>query len=161
MGYLKYVALAFAGLIALLLGAFAFNQIALKLAEPPPFTDGLPSTATLQAEDFAVVVTRDEDGVERRTEVWIAGTAGNTFIRSMDGTRWYANLRRDPALDLWIGGSAYRVLAQTVRDTDIADTAKRAFQSKYPKRSKMFRRFGVTSNNVVRLLPYPRILTEI
>ena len=57
-------------------------------------------------------------------------------------TRWYANLRRDPALVLRIGGAAHPMRVEFVDDAATQERVRRAFRAKYGFADRLVGWFG-------------------
>lgn len=76
------------------------------------------------------VVTGDPGGSARATTVWLAVLDGHGYIRS-SGTRWLANLERDPDLLVRIGADEYPLRAVKVRDSRTREAVLAVFREKY------------------------------
>lgn len=109
-----------------------------------------PNWSVVGGEDVPNIVTFDEDGTRRITQLWIAVVDDVGYLRSSD-TYWYANLQRDPTLVLRIGGTAHKCAVSFVDDQAHVERVHEAFRAKYPTRSKMFRSIGIRTNNIIRL----------
>jgi len=100
-------------------------------------TLALPARASAPVDWNAVagvqtieVVTVDPDGSPRETTVWLAVRDGQGYIRS-SGTRWLANLERDPDLLVRIGGDEYPLRAVRVSDSETSEAVIAVFREKY------------------------------
>jgi hypothetical protein len=80
--------------------------------------------------DTIQVVTTDADGSPRVTTVWLAVHQGQGYIRS-SGTRWLANLERDPDLLVRVGGDEVPLRAVRVTDAATRDAVVAVFREKY------------------------------
>jgi len=113
-----------------------------------------PDWAALADESTVVLVTRDADGDERVTTVWLVVVDGEGFIRT-GATRWFANLERDPRLGFRAAGSEYPLAVEFVRDPEVGARVDAAFRAKYgfansvvtffrrdPKRMRLVSRSG-------------------
>lgn len=136
-------------LVLLLLLSFVLTQVKLRFQEFPPPTS-VPDWEVLIQEEIPSVVTRDADGDRRITQVWIAGLDGEPYLRTGD-SRWFANLKRDPNLELRIGGVMLRCVVQVVSDEALTTRVHAAFHEKYPQRSKFFRRVGISTPTALAL----------
>jgi hypothetical protein len=94
-----------------------------------------PATAPIDwaaVSDASVpqIVTIDPDSGERVTKLWLVVVDGSGYIRT-GGTRWFANIERDPDVALRVGGADYPLRAKLVLDADLRDRVNEAFRSKY------------------------------
>jgi hypothetical protein len=80
--------------------------------------------------DTIEVVTVDPDGTPRETTVWLAVHDGQGFIRS-SGTRWLANLERNPDLLVRIGADEHPLRAVKVSDSETREAVNAVFREKY------------------------------
>lgn len=76
------------------------------------------------------IVTVDSDGDTRVTKLWLVVIDGSGYIRT-SGTRWFANIERDPDVILRVRGADYPLRAKLVLDADLRDRLNEAFRSKY------------------------------
>ena len=107
----------------------------------------------LVAEDgMPVIVTRDPDGSERVTKLWLVVVDGEGLIRTGD-TRWFQNIERDPDVVFRIGGYAYSLRAELVTDPQLEKRANAAFREKYGFQDRLIHPFGEPDKNVMRLVP--------
>lgn len=128
---------------------FVITQTKLHLQDLPS-SESSPDWPVLLEEEIPAVVTIDEDGDRRITQVWIAGVDGEPYLRTSD-SRWFANLGRDPGLELRIGGVMFPCTTHVVTDEGLIARVHTAFYNKYPRRSRMFRMLGVTTPTVIGL----------
>jgi hypothetical protein len=110
-----------------LLTCFAAVGVGALLAAAPAGAGGLETAA---AEDVVQVVTHDEDGSSRETKVWIVWVDGEAYLRT-HGTRWGANLERDPQAVLRAAGTEQTVRVERVEDPARIDAVVAAFRTKY------------------------------
>ena len=80
--------------------------------------------------DTIEVVTSDPDGSPHVTTVWLAVADGEGYIRS-SGTRWLANLERDPDLLVRIGAEEIPLRAVRVSDSQTREEVSSVFREKY------------------------------
>jgi len=67
----------------------------------------------LEGREVAVLRTRGDAGAVRETRVWVADEAGVPWIEAGNPERaFYADLARDPHVDLVRGGAAARYVAR-------------------------------------------------
>ncbi len=98
----------------------------------------LPSAASAQAPDWAAlaepdvveIVTNDADGDSRQTKVWVVVRDGHLYLRTV-GTRWHANLERDPTALLISGERRLSVRNEAVTDEATKDAVVESFHLKY------------------------------
>ena len=98
----------------------------------------LPSAASAQAPDWAAlaepdvveIVTNDADGDSRKTKVWVVVHDGHLYLRTL-GTRWHANLERDPIALLISGDRTLSVRGEAVADETTKDAVVESFHQKY------------------------------
>ena len=77
------------------------------------------------------VVTHDEDGAVRETTVWLAVSDGHGYIRT-GGTKWGANVKRNPDVLVRIGGDEYPLRAIAIPPEDAVYAAViGVFRQKY------------------------------
>jgi hypothetical protein len=119
-----------------------------------PVAPGTPPVdwARADQESVVIVVTNDEDGDERRTQVWLVDVEGAGYLRT-GATRWFANLERDPKLVLEVAGVSYPMQVELVHDTELSLKITAAFRAKYgweDRMSGLFRRGAVSH---MRLVP--------
>jgi hypothetical protein len=99
------------------------------------------STPVLQATDsidwgaaadegVPQIVTVDSDGDTRVTKLWLVVVDGSGYIRT-GGSRWFANIERDPDVVLRLRGTDYPLRAKSVLDADLRDRINEAFRVKY------------------------------
>ncbi len=97
---------------------------------PPPDATVPVAWASVADEEVPEIVTRDADGDVRETKLWLVVVDGAGFVRT-SGTRWLANLERDPNAVLRIGGAAHALRAEPVTDPALAARIEAAFRAKY------------------------------
>ncbi len=98
------------------------------------------------------IVTRDPDGGERATKLWLAVVDGEGLIRTGD-SRWFQNIERDPNVVFRIGGYAYPLRAERVDDESLEKRANAAFREKYGWQDRFIHPFGEPDKNLMRLVP--------
>jgi hypothetical protein len=82
------------------------------------------------ATDTIEVVTRDPDGRPRTTTIWLAVHDGQGYVRG-SGSRWLANLERDPDLLVRVGGEEHPLRAVKVSDSQTREAVFAVFREKY------------------------------
>lgn len=98
------------------------------------------------------VITRDADGSERRTKIWLVVVDGQGYIRT-GGTRWGDNLIRDPALRLEVEGSSHALRANRVTDAALIERLTEALRAKYGTSDRVIGWFRFGEVRIFRLLP--------
>lgn len=76
------------------------------------------------------ILTTDEDGSTRETTVWLAVQGGQGYIRT-SGSRWLANIERDPDVVVRIAGEEYALRAVAVTDPTLVESVVAVFRAKY------------------------------
>jgi hypothetical protein len=115
----------------------------------PPASEAPLDWAAVADEGTPTIVTRDPDGDERVTKLWVVVVDGEGLIRTGD-SRWFRNIERDPNVDFWIGGRSHPLRAELVTDPSLKQRAGDAFREKY---GWMDIPFANPDDNVLRLLP--------
>jgi hypothetical protein len=98
------------------------------------------------------VITRDADGAERRTKIWLVVVDGAGYVRT-GGTRWGDNLMRDPAVRLEVEGGSHALRGERVGDEALLERVTRAFREKYGTSDRMAGWFRFGEVKIFRLLP--------
>jgi hypothetical protein len=76
------------------------------------------------------VESTNEDGSTRTTTVWLAVRKGEGYIRT-GGTRWGANVERNPDVVVQIAGRDYPLRATRITDPVVIDEVNDVFREKY------------------------------
>lgn len=118
----------------------------------PPVAETALDWQLVADEGMPVIVTRDPDGGERVTKLWLVVVDGEGLIRTGD-SRWFQNIQRDPSVVFRIGGYAYPLRAELVTDESLEKRANAAFREKYGLQDWLIHPFGEPDKNVMRLLP--------
>jgi len=111
----------------------AIHRIAplpLLLLLASPVLAEVPDWSGVADVDTVQVLTDDEDGARRDTTVWLLVLDGQGYIRT-GGTRWGANLQRDPQLELHVGDASYALRAEFVDDEALRQRVEAGFREKY------------------------------
>ena len=100
-----------------------------------------PDWNALAAENTIEIVTHDEDGDVRETTVWVGVVDGVGYVRTT-GSRWLANIGRDPNVLVRVGGGEYALRAQAISDTALRARVNEVFRAKYGFSDAMLGWFG-------------------
>jgi hypothetical protein len=103
--------------------------LALLVAAPLARAEA-PDWEALREVQTVEVVTRDEDGGERETTVWLVVVDGTGYVRT-GNTRWGRNLVRSPELVLRSGAASYALRVEFVEDDALRQRIGDAFREKY------------------------------
>jgi hypothetical protein len=98
------------------------------------------------------VLTSDEDGKLRETPVWFVLLNSEPFLRTND-SRWLANIRRDPNLQIRIEGTVYEARAEEIPGREILEKVDIASRRKYGLQERLIHLFRIGSPQVLRLFP--------
>lgn len=93
-------------------------------ANAPVDWNALADTGRIQ------IVTTDPDGSPRETTVWLAVWKGHGYVRS-SGTRWLANIERNPDVLVRAGGAEHPLRAVRVPDSETRKAVMAVFREKY------------------------------
>ena len=113
---------------------------------------GAPDWAAVADVDTVVVETKDEDGSERETTIWLAVVEGQGFIRT-GGTTWGENLVRNPECELEIGDEEYDLRVEFVEDDVLRGQIETTFNEKYGWVDSMMDWIRGDRPKIMRLLP--------
>jgi hypothetical protein len=130
---------------------FALVLLACATLPPAPATRA-PDWSALSDQETIQLVTRDPDGDVRETTVWLVVVDGVGTIRT-GNTSWYANLTRDPALRVRMGGLEYAMRIERVTDEETRRRINSVFQAKYGVQDSFVQLFRGVDLNMMRLLP--------
>jgi hypothetical protein len=112
----------------------------------------LPDWAEVSEVQTVEVVTLDEDGDQRETTVWLAVVDGQGYIRT-GGTRWGANLERDPQLTLRIEEREWALRIAVVDDEALHERITAAFREKYGFSDSMIGLVRGSNPTIMHLVP--------
>jgi hypothetical protein len=118
----------------------------------PPVADTAIDWTAVAEEQVPEIVTRDPDGGERVTKLWLVVLDGQGLIRTGD-SRWFGDIQRDPDVVFRVGGYAYPLRAEPVTDESLIERADSAFREKYGFQDWLIHPFGQPGKNVMRLVP--------
>ena len=118
----------------------------------PPIADTAIDWTAVAEERVPEIVTKESDGSERVTKLWLVVVEGQGLIRTGD-TRWFRNIQRDPNVVFRIGGHAHRLRAELVTDAPLEERVNAAFREKYGWQDWIIHPFGEPDGYVMRLLP--------
>jgi hypothetical protein len=104
------------------------------------------------ATDVVVVVTRDQDGSDRETKVWIVVVDDRAYIRTA-ATRWYGNVERDPDIVLRVGEDQFPLRTVLLSDAPLVEHVEAAFRKKYGSWDAFMEIFRFGEAHVMRLVP--------
>lgn len=105
-------------------------------------------------EDVGVVeiITSDEDGDERKTKVWVVVIDGEAYLRT-SGSRWLANLQRNPQATLRVEGSDYAVETEVLSEPGWIEKVDAASKQKYGWQETWIHFFRMNEPTIIRLSP--------
>ena len=105
----------------------------------------------LAAPDVVEIITQDEDGDDRETNIWIAVVDGAAYIRT-GSSRWFANLERNPAAVLRSGDTLQPIAVEQIEDADLFAQVEVALREKYGFSDRMVGIFRSSDRRVMRLV---------
>ena len=111
-----------------------------------------PDWSALAGVETIELVTRDENGDVRETKVWLVVVDGAGTIRT-GNTHWYANLMRDPALKVRMGGLEYAMRVEKVTDEEARKRINAVYRAKYGVQDRTVQLFRGVDLYMMRLLP--------
>jgi hypothetical protein len=126
--------------------------LALALLAAPLARAAAPDWESLREVDNVLVVTRDEDGDERETTVWLAVVDGSGYVRT-GSTRWGDNLVRSPELVLRAGEASWALRVEFVEDDAERQRIADAFREKYGFFDRMVSWVRGARPKIMRLVP--------
>jgi hypothetical protein len=132
------------------LGAFFF-WIAIVLSASGSQSAGFDWTP-FQQEDVIHVLTHDEDGALRDTNVWVVVVDGAGFVRT-NGSRWLENIQRNPEVQVRVRGYDYLMRAEEVKDGALKERIEDAYKEKYGFVQRTMSFFRFRDPTVLRLVP--------
>jgi hypothetical protein len=98
------------------------------------------------------IVTQDEDGAERDTNVWFVVVNDSGFVRTND-SRWLANIRRGSKVVLRLDETSRPVTSEEVSDPAVTAAVEEAFKAKYGFVQRVMSVFRMREPTVLRLTP--------
>ncbi len=125
--------------------------VACASSPPPPTATGALDWNAVADERVPQLVTRERDGSERVTKLWILVLDGAGYIRTGE-SRWMRNIQRDANVVLRIGGAAYPLRAVPVVDQALRKRIYEGFREKYGFQDFLVHPFGAGSANIMRLV---------
>lgn len=126
--------------------------LAAACAKPaPPAAEAPLDWAAVAGERVPRLVTRDPDGAERVTKIWLAILDGEGYIRT-SSSRWFANIERDPDVVLRVGGRAHPLRVEHVNDPALEARVHQAFRAKYGLEDRLVYLVRGDAVNVMRLV---------
>ncbi len=107
-----------------------------------------------QHADVSVIeiITVDADGDVRETKVWFVLSEGAAYLRT-NGTRWLANIERNPNVVVRIEGHEFPQRVQVVPGLEIIERVDAASRKKYGWQEAMIRPFRMQSPDILKLSP--------
>jgi hypothetical protein len=126
--------------------------VVLALLAAPPAGAAAPDWESIREVGTFEVVTRDEDGAERETTVWLAVLDGTGYIRT-GSSRWGDNVVRSPELVLRAGESSYPFRVEFVEDDAERQRIADAFRAKYGFQDWMVSWMRGARPKIMRLVP--------
>jgi hypothetical protein len=103
-----------------------------------------------QDTDVIEILTRDEDGAARETNVWIVAFDGHGYVRTND-SRWLANIRRGSTVALRLGEQEFPVAAREPNDAAVAARVEEHFKEKYGFMQRVMSAFRFREPTVLEL----------
>ena len=99
-----------------------------------------------------LVTTKEKDGSDRETTIWIAVLDGEAFVRT-SGTSWERNMKRDPEVVLKIAGDDYPGKGERILDDSIVSRVQEKFREKYGFADRLARavRFFAGGSRIYRV----------
>ncbi len=119
---------------------------------PPPLASSPIRWAAVADERVPEIVTRDPDGSERTTKLWLVVHEGQGYIRT-GNSRWFRNIEREPKVVLRVDGAGYRLQASRVVDDELRRRVNGAFREKYGWQDFLIHPRGAPGANILRLTP--------
>lgn len=110
--------------------AFAVLCSALAALTAPASAAAAVDWNAVADADTIQLITVDPDGEPRATTVWLAVWKGHGYVRT-SGTRWLADLERDPDLLVRIGAEEHPLRAVRVHDSETREAVNAVFREKY------------------------------
>jgi hypothetical protein len=120
------------------LAALALLALACGAGSLPLAAQGV-DWAAVAAVDVPELATREADGAERVTKLWLVVVDGLGFVRTGE-THWAENIERDPEVELRVLGEAHPLRA--VADVPLRERVHAAFRAKYGWQDRMLGLFG-------------------
>ena len=111
-----------------------------------------PDWQALADVDVIEVLSHDADGDLRETKVWFVLVDGEPYLRT-NGSRWLANLRRDPQLELRIEDRVYEARAEEIAGDEILQRVDAASREKYGWQERFIHVFRMATPEIVKLSP--------
>jgi hypothetical protein len=111
-----------------------------------------PDWQALADVDVIEVLSHDADGDLRETKVWFVLVDGEPYLRT-NGSRWLANLRRDPQLELRIEDRVYEARAEEIAGDEILQRVDAASREKYGWQERFIHVFRMARPEIVKLSP--------
>ena len=126
--------------------------LALALLAAPLARAAAPDWESLNGLGTVLVVTRDADGAERETKVWLAVLDGTGYVRT-GNTRWGDNLVRSPELVLRVDEASWPFRVEFVEDEAERQRITDAFREKYGFSDWMVSWMRGARPKIMRLVP--------
>ena len=111
-----------------------------------------PDWNRVAAVDTVEVITKNEDGTQKETTIWLAVVDGKGYIRT-GATRWWSNIAREPDVVLRIEGKEYPLRAVPVEDAPLRQRVEGAFLAKYGFSDRVVSFFFRSVPHIMRLDP--------
>ena len=131
--------------------------LALALAALSSFAAAGAAAQELDWEEWADVsiieiITVDPDGDLRDTKVWFVTIDDTAYLRT-NGSRWLANIKRDPEVVIRIEGREFPQLAHMVPGEEIIERVDAASREKYGWQEALIHPFRIKPPDILRLSP--------
>ena len=98
------------------------------------------------------IITVDPDGDLRDTKVWFVTIDDTAYLRT-NGSRWLANIKRDPEVVIRIEGREFPQLAHVVPGEEIIERVDAASREKYGWQEALIHPFRIKPPDILRLSP--------
>ncbi len=132
-------------------GAVAVIAAALLWIAAPAEAD-TPDWESVANLPVIEIISSDADGDLRETKVWFVLLDDEPYLRT-NGSRWLANLRRDPACRLRIGSREYDARAEEIPGDAIVERVDQASLDKYGWQERLIHPFRMHKPEILRLTP--------
>jgi hypothetical protein len=116
-------------------------------------TAGAFDWAPYREDSTIEIITLNSDESPRETKIWIVVLDDAGYVRTND-SKWLANIRRDPAVQLRTRDVTSDFVAQEVDDPVVFDRVEQAFKDKYGFMQKFMSAIRMSRPTVLRISPH-------